>query len=732
MPRSPKIISPLTQAMVPTYINDNSGTEPLTYGARPTVDTSFKTLCIFGADKGLDNKLLYIPPTQWERFQSTYGIPNFAKYGQCALHPYNFLAENPNTGVWAMRVLPNDAAYSNAIVVAHYGVQKVSTEVPTLDGQTEVVTEDRFQIMYTVEHYLPDGTDVGCLTDEGDHNSLRKAAEQWYRTPTDTPDENGWYTAPVMAIRTMGHGKYGNKFSFKFERDISAERDRNMKLFKLSILDSFQATVYKSVFRGSLINSTTGEVVSSFEDAIDDMGYDANIHVIQFQDTIVDIFDAYQKYLDTVSVETITDTRDKKIFDTCKAMIVDQFDPIFGLILGTNNVIFGLDIVDEPLPMYNDASTLDPRYADAENIKFSAGMKLDGGTDGSFDKPPVGTTFQEIYDRELVKAFQGAKDVRIIDKYRVPIDFMFDANYSFTPDDDERNVKYAMYLLNNARCRNRYDNPDTGAGSILFLDAGQDYTDITNVLSDPSRVDPNWTFEMNSDLLNLTRSFSQFNNRITSMEFQHGTIYDPFTKKRIVVTSLWNMTRKYIPMLQSQDIMIPFAGKANAEWDDILPNTLTPAITNIDLDVKEELENQRFNYYQYDGGAETGSEIVVRMSQNTRQTEKTALTNENNMVVLNCYANGVEKFCRGKLWNFNDPVNQKSFTDEINARYEGWQGTKCVTLRTYFTADTEDRQHDIIRCQSAIQFRNLVKTIISEIDITNAVYDEDYSEYSEE
>lgn len=581
--------------------------------------------------------------------------------------------------------------------------------------------------MYTVEHYLPDGTDLGCLTDEGEYNSLQQAVAEWVRIPPQSPDENGWYTLPICAIRPAGHGKYGNKYSFRFERDLSSERNRNMKMYRLSIVDSFEATVYKQSYRGSLVNSTVGQVVSSLEDIIVDKGDDANIMCFCYQDNVEYLFNKYIEFLHTIDSTTITDSRELKIYNTSIELIVDRFDPIFGMMIGNNTMLYGLEIVDEPRYMYNDPATLDPRYMDAKNIKLGAGQKLDGGTDGSFDKPPVGYTFQEIYDAELVKAFTGAKDERIIDKYRVPLDFIIDANYTFAPNDDARNVKYAMYLLNNARCRNKFDNPDTGAGCLLFLDAGQDYTDITRQISNSSRVDPDWQFEMNSELLNLTRSFNIFNNRITSKEFQHGTVYDPFTSQRIVVTSTWNLARKYIPMLQRLDIMIPFAGKENAVWDDIIPGTLYPAISNIDMDVKEELETQRFNFYQYDGGAETGVEIVVRMAQNTCQTEKTSLTNENNMVVLNNYVNGVESYCRSKLWNFNDPTDRKSFTDELSSRYEGWQGTKCETLRTYFAADYEDRTHDILRCYSEIVFRGLIRIIVHEIDV-NLPEDEENSE----
>lgn len=724
MPRSPKIVPGYQrQAHVETYINDNSEVRPLEMPPRPAVDTSMKTVCVFGADKGIDNKFVYIPPTQWTRFQNWFGVPNFNKYGQCALHPYLFLHDNPNTGVWAMRVLPDDAAYANGILVAHFGVQTVSSIVPTADGGTTVATEQRFQIMYTVEHYLPDGTDLGCLTDTGNYNSLEYAAREWIRVHPQAPDENGWYTLPIATIRPAGHGRYGNKFSFSFARDLTAEKNRKMKVYRLNILDNFQSTVHKAQFRGSLVNSTTGLSVSSFEDVIDDMGDDSCIKMKLYPEHVEIIYKAYLEFLDGIKVASSDEDVSLRAYAQSKNMIIDEFDPIFGVLVNTNTSMYGLDIIDEPRYLYDSDTTLDTRYADAVNIKSGAGVMLDGGNDGSFDTPPVGETFQNVYDKELVAAFIGAKDNRIIDKYQTPYDFLIDANYSYHPEDEDINVKGAMYRLNNARCRNKFDDPDTGAGSLLFLDSGQEYIDITTSMSLRNRVDPDWQFEANSELLALTRSFTEFNNRITSKEFQHGTVYDPFTKKRIVVTTTWNLAKKYIPMLQQRDIMIPFAGKINAKWDDIIDGTLYPVITNIDMDVKEELEKQRFNYYQYEGGTEVGSEEVIRMSQNTCQTIQTSLTNENNMVVLNCYVNGVEKFCRGKLWFFNDPTNQKSFTDEINSRYEGWAGTKCTSLRTYFTADYEDMTHDILRCYSEIVFRNLVKVIVHEIDVNLPVDD---------
>lgn len=726
MPRSPKIVPAYTSAHTATYINDNSGVRPLVMPQRPVIDTSLKTLCIFGSEKGLDNTLMYVPPAQWARYQNWFGIPNFNKFGQCALHPYHLLTNNPNTGVWCMRVLPDDAAYANGIVVAHFGLQNVTEEVPNGSGGLSTIVHKEFQIMYTVESYLPDGTDLGCLSDFGDFNSLDVAQKEWTRLPPLSTDENGWYHLPIAVIRPAGHGKYGNKYSFRFERDLSAEKERNMKMFRLSILDSFQATVYKSSYRGSFVNSTVGQRVSSFEDNILDMGQDANIMMRVYPDNVEYIFSQYQEYLKTIDINAIPGDKERKVFEYSNQIIVDQFDPIFGCMIGNNTPLHGLHIIDEPLAMYNNAAVLDPRYMLAANIKLGAGQKLNGGTDGSFDKPPLGQTFQEVYDEELVKAFQGAKDGRIIDKYRIPFEFIFDANYTFAPDDEAHNVKGAMFALNNARCRNKYDVPDTGAGCQLFLDAGQKYTDITTQIGNNNRTDPEWTYEMNSELLTLTRSFSMFDNRITSAEFQHGQVYDPFTNRRITVTPTWNLVKKYIPMLQNKDIMIPFAGKDVAIWDDIIPGTLYPSLSNIDMDIKEELETQRFNYYQYDGGAETGSEIVVRMSQNTRQPPdndlgnqggRTSLVNENNMVVMNAYVKGVEEFNRGKLWTFNDKTNQKSFTDELNSRYKGWEGVKCETLSTYFTADREDQLHDILRCYSAMVFRNLNKVIIHEIDV---------------
>src|SRR5699024_985254 len=154
---------------------------------------------------------------------------------------------------------------------------------------------------------------------------------------------------PIASLRPAGHGKYGNKLAFRFERDITAERDRDMKMYRMTILDTFQSTTYKSSYRGSLVNSTTGKFVSSLEDVVDDMGDDSVVKCMLFPENVEYIYNQYKEFLGTIDPKLIEDTKERAIYDASANLIVDQFDPIFGTMIANNTSLYKLDIVDDPI-----------------------------------------------------------------------------------------------------------------------------------------------------------------------------------------------------------------------------------------------------------------------------------------------------------------------------------------------------------------------------------------------
>jgi hypothetical protein len=713
MPRERQIIPGYPQPHVSVWVNDYSEYIDDTIQLTPDVDTSMKTIVFSGADKGRDNKLTKWLPGTWETFLRQHGTPSFAKYGQSALYPYNFLFKHTNTSMYYMRVMPDDAAYANSVIVAKYGVQPVSVIVPNPSDPAEppiTETHDEFQVIFNVEKYKPDfaksPVDLGCLYTDDTANGLLKFAKSFVKT--DAPDESGWYSLPILAQNAIGHGKYGNKMSTRFERDIAAERDSGLAKLRLTVIDNYDTVTRSLSYSGTLVNSETGKRVSSFEDVIDTYPENnVNIKVQNFEDNVNTIYQAYINFLSSQPIPL--DPEELNVYNQSISTIAEEFNLIFGTLLGSSDTLYGYRQVQTPIPMYNNPDILDPRYLTARDITAGIGQVFEGGTEGSFDRLPAGKTFQDVFAEELVKGINGSKDARIFSKSRTPYHFIYDGNYNYSPEDDTRNVKNALYSLNNYRCRNKFDNPDEGVGSLLFLDSNTGLDDITSSIG--NRLDPNWKFVANAQMLALIASYSKFKNRLTSKEFQHYKIYDPFTGKKITVTSIYNMVENHIPHLQSKGIEIPFANDYSIITN-IIPGTLAPSLDIMDLDASAELYRQRFNYYSYGDG-----DVCRRMNQSTSQTILSNLLEENNMVVTNFLINGLEQYAQSKLFKFNEESERKSYTDEVNTLYKNWRGTKLHDFEITFNANAYEIAHKILHCYVAITHRGMTLRMIVELDV---------------
>jgi len=732
MARANQIIPGYKSPHVAKYINDYSQYTELTPELNMEVDTSIKTVVVGGADRGPDNKFVRFNPNTWNIFQLIYGTPRFKKFGQSCLYPYYFLngsseLAQPNTTVWYMRVMPDDAAYANAILVAKFGVQTVSELVTNPDHPADpptTTTHKEFQIMYNVESYTPNTStgDLGCLYDEGTTNSLAYAEKALENLSVDG---NGWYTLPLMTLRAVGHGDYGNKLSFRFEKNFVGEQDTITKQYILTTLDNFDLIQRSKSYVGSLVNAELQHIgVTTFEDVVLTYGDEANIYVKSYIENVNYIYQQYMAFLATISPSTITDPDQLEIYNKSLTLIPETFDPIFATFIASETSPYMLRVIDTPLAMYNNPNTPDPRYTSAVNIKEGVGVPLQGGTEGAFDrsKTPANTVYEDYLriqlNKEYVNAFNGLKDKRILSTSRIPYDFIFDADYMFTPDDDSTNVKRTMYRLNNTRCRNPFDAPDEGCGSLLFLDAGTQLFDIATTASNTKDMtNPNYRFNSNTELLQLIQSYSVFANRLTSKEFQHFTMYDPFTNKRIVVTSIINAVMRFIPNLQNNGLEKPFANQRAPLTSAVRGTFVEPVLQDIDMDCKDELVAQRFNYYEYGY-----NETLSRMNQETSQVISSALLEENNMVVLNSLMNGVEKYNRSILFDHADAAARAQFTADVEKMYGSWAGTKLQKFNVHYEANEVEIEHQWLHCYLEVSFRNIAKIIIQEIDINKADY----------
>lgn len=404
---------------------------------------------------------------------------------------------------------------------------------------------------------------------------------------------------------------------------------------------------------------------------------------------------------------------------------------------------------------------IDADQYDGVDITATAGIRFKGGFDGDFEEISVGGTkraptaseMKLLLSREYVKAFRGEKDRKILSPARVDLDFIFDANYNMTSDGtltvdaatnnmysnstvltdedyaalsvlsnngvtmdyDDLNVKQAMYDLNEFRNRNGMTvSQDMGAGCLLHLDCG--LVGAKNM-------------SVNYELMDIINMMSGFTGRSTSIDLGYYEIFDPNTRRRIKVTVSYFLAKKLIPHLMTNGLNKPFTytfAQLNAIQrtsaltvsGEMIRDTFRPDIDLIDWDVKEALYNARINYYIT---SEEGR-VVQRAVQNTRQTEASALLEENNVRVLNSLKKSLEKNCRAYLYNWNEPEVRKGYTDTQMEIFRPWIGTLVQDLQITFTANEFEQQRMIMHCYAIVKFRDIIKRIIVEINIQRPDY----------
>lgn len=339
---------------------------------------------------------------------------------------------------------------------------------------------------------------------------------------------------------------------------------------------------------------------------------------------------------------------------------VDCFDPFFGRGVANDVLNKNIEILPESIG------------TDIISVDRPQGISLMGGDDGAFSA----TDEQALYLAEIEaykNAFSGVYDRTILSTRRLPCDALLDANYPFP-------VKEVLADLANTR-----------NDALCYIDAGVETT--------LAQVD------------NIIEEYKVFNTRVLSKEFQHYTVKDLETKKKCEVTVTYFYAQMLAKHFRDNGSHIPFV-KAQCQLSGHVKNSLEPCIDDIDSDIKEKLYNNRINYF------ETVEENVYqRASQNTAQDINSDLMEENNMNTLFELKRTVERDCWNNLYNFTSAEDRKRFSETEQAKFANWEGRKLDTIKIEFDVNEWEAERSIVHCYIAVQFRNLNKRTIIEIDV---------------
>lgn len=339
---------------------------------------------------------------------------------------------------------------------------------------------------------------------------------------------------------------------------------------------------------------------------------------------------------------------------------VDEFDPFFGRHINSNTMNANIEIIAES------------EGSDDIAVDRPQGTTLSGGSDGAFEQ----TDAQALYAAETAvycDAFNGNIDKTILSTRRVPVTVLLDANYP--PE-----AKIALAELANVR----EDAP-------CYIDAGVETT--------LAQVD------------NIIEDMVIFNTRNLVKEFQHYQVKDFDTKKKCDVTITYFYAQALAAHYENEGTHVPFV-KGRAQLSGHVKNSLEPCIDDIDLEVKEKLYENRINYF------ETIEENVYqRCSQNTAQMINSDLIEENNMNTLFEIKRILERDCWEKLYDFTSAEDRARFTEYEQAKFANWEGRKLDTIEIEFDVNEWEAERSIIHCYVSVQFRNLNKRTIIEIDV---------------
>ena len=354
-----------------TFIFDNTIVSDTEYVNQEAVSM----ICVFTGPKGRDNKLL--KKESLYSHVEEFGYPNYALYGQPGYIPYTALSSG-YCKCWEMRVMPEDACYSNIVYAIKY--KKAG------EGKMQVKVEPYAQENLTDRSLLPVYMDT---------------------LVTNVPDAEGYYQVPYLAVCNLGRGEYGKYYRVRLSHDSSSDRENVYKNYVLELL----STEY-----GGIVRKERFPALNLFIDAVD-----PKTGVTTYINDVVndDEGDGSQR----ISVE-FKEEYHRRLFNWYKTNI----DPDTELTLETFD-IFGYD--------RNAEDKVNTHIEVVDGISSVAlfsttGVKLQNGTDGSLAADAPAADREDATERLYQNAFSGGLDPKIFRKLRTPANVWLDANYSVT------------------------------------------------------------------------------------------------------------------------------------------------------------------------------------------------------------------------------------------------------------------------------------------------------------
>lgn len=648
MAQTVQIVPQYLHSHAATYINDYTEFDN---SVNVQSDDSVKFLAVFMGPQGIDNTLIKVEDSK--TFENIFGKSNYNLYGQPMMMPEAEL-QTGNASCWCMRVMPEDAVYANSVLSVYYKADvdakkfRLKYKAKSLTGDSAVTSADDM----AVKGLILDGEPA-----EGSDEYV---------------DADGYTQLPLVTFRASGRGEYGNNLRWRISRNKDYEADYQIKIFSFETLSATNGISQLAYYPGSIVYSAKYDQTLLINDVIDDADTGKPpMDVKVYEDNVELLYEAYVEFLKAVA-EANPDV-------TVTVPDDDEFDPFFGLGVAVDDadpyISFTKmldDSVDTIVDGYDEADySTDSDIIQIDNVE---GTSMAGGSDGAF-----ASTDADARDAAIAKAytnaFNGTYDKTILANKRSRVDAMLDANYPY-----EVKKVFADLALYRNDC-------------LCFLDCG-----LVQSFSKTQQE-------------KLLDDYSIFNTRGLSKNPQWYTIRNPYTKKKHPVTVTYFFAQQYANHITENGNHVPFVN-SYCQLSGHVKNSLQPCIDESEMDLKEWLYVNRFNYFEA-----IGENQFQRRCQNTAQVANSDLMEENNMAVLFEMKHILEVDASENLYNFANAEDRKRFTEYETAKFAPWVGRKLYSFDISFQMNEWEAERSILHCYVSVQFRTLNKRTIIEIDV---------------
>lgn len=760
MARTGQIIPEYSYPHQKTYINDNTIRET------SVGDQEYELKCmnVFVSSRGIDNQ--FIEKKSYTSYLSEYGTPNMELYGQPGYMPYIAL-KSGYTSCQCMRVMPDDAIFANAILIARVKYNNTPMYImkknPKYSADPAInpikIKNPDFQQLFIHNPYK-DMTVEELLDVIG--NDLYMPNPDFNPT-IDISDTNPLKVTNIYRI--FDNGSFDDTNAPDIVVDGSTFTDGSVTSSNSVVVDGREFTNDENIFKDIeyIVNINYDADIPEY---IDNPNYQ--------EESIKALYPADNKVHVSFTVKH-ADFTDKAEIDGVLTSMMNVEEDSEGYIeipiacfyslgrgeYGNNiSITISSDTQSDRSNEYknymfkvtaSDITTTEifNRCASYRNAKYRTSSLFYEDVINDMDR---GSSMIGIYSyMDGVTAL-----VNFINKYAsTPIDEqtfdvffgklkgglqMADVIYEAVRANDIDLTKNSIALAGGSDGAFALDNPDREkAINDVYIKAFSGKIDRS--IMSKKRVPATYIFDANypdevkevlkSLIIDESRQDMQgfidggiLNNqselrswlneqtegsRYYSYDPFNFQIKDPFNGRRITVTTTYFLAANLAKHVSTNGLNVPFAQSRYAKITGV--SSLKPVIDDNDRELKDLLYRNGINYYEA-----IGENSFMRSTQQTSQKMISDLSAESNMRVVLAIKGRLETLGESLLYGFSEAENRKLYTNaglRIIDEYRNYLSDRDLR----FEQTEYEEEYNILHCYVELIFKNIVERIINEIDI---------------